>query len=80
MINSLDHKSSTFIAPLTISSVELSRDAKSYIKGREGKHLKSISQQVVQQEMQRFGADILRDETFYQDLPEVTTRRISKVF
>jgi hypothetical protein len=51
MINSLDHKSSTFIAPLTISSVELSRDAKSYIKGREGKHLKSISQQVVQQEM-----------------------------
>jgi hypothetical protein len=30
--------------------------------------------------MERFGSDILKDETFYRDLPEVTTRRISKVF
>lgn len=30
--------------------------------------------------MQRFGSDILKDETFYRDLPEVTTRKISKVF
>ena len=30
--------------------------------------------------MERFGSDILKDETFYRDLPEVTARRISKVF
>jgi hypothetical protein len=30
--------------------------------------------------MNQFGPDILKDENFYHDLPEVTTRRISKVF
>lgn len=30
--------------------------------------------------MERFGSDILKDENFYRDLPEVTTCRISKVF
>ena len=59
---------------------DLSRDVKTYIKGREGKHLKIISKEVVDQEMEKFGNDILKDETFYRDLPEVTTRRISKVF
>ncbi len=88
MINSLDHhqQSSFFINPhntslLKLSMIsDLSRDVKTYIKGREGKHLKIISKEVVDQEMERFGSDILKDETFYRDLPEVTTRRISKVF
>jgi len=30
--------------------------------------------------MERYGADILKDEKFYRDLPEATTRKISKVF
>ena len=58
MINSLDQhqQSSFFINPdktnnslLKLSMIsDLSRDAKTYIKGREGKHLKIISKDVVE--------------------------------
>lgn len=30
--------------------------------------------------MKKFGHDLLKDDTFYEDLPELATKRISQVF
>lgn len=63
-----------------MTASELAKEAKSYLKDREERHLRSISKEVVMTSLKKFGKDILKDESFYQDLPEIATKKLSSVF
>lgn len=63
-----------------LSAGEISKEAKSYLKEREERHLRSISKEVIVHSLKKFGKDILKDETFYEDLPEIATKKLSSVF
>jgi hypothetical protein len=60
---------------------EISKEAKSYLREREERHMRSmINKEVIERSLRKFGHDLLKDENFYQDLPEMATKRLSQVF
>lgn len=64
-----------------LSRTRASIDAKLYLDDREKRHLGgSVSKDVVTHRLKVFGSDILREDSFYQDLPKQTSKEVSKIF
>jgi len=61
-----------------VNKKEISREARTYLRDREERHLRStINKEVVAMSLRKFGNDLLKDDTFYEDLPEVATKKLS---
>lgn len=64
-----------------VSRTHASIDAKIYLDQREKRHLGgSVSKEVVSKRLRVFGSDILKDDSFYQDLPKQASKELNKIF